>query len=54
MELAVGSKVIDLIYATGIPWEEIGLVAVNGQQASDDTVLSDGDEVMLVAPIEGG
>lgn len=43
-----------LIERSEVPWEEIGLVAVNGAQASDEQLLSDGDDVMLLPPMEGG
>jgi molybdopterin converting factor small subunit len=49
-----GATVRMLIDAAGIPWEEVGLVAVGGLQATDDHVLADSDEVTLLAPMEGG
>lgn len=52
--LPAGATVRMLIDASAIPWEEVGLVAVGGAQAADDHVLSDGDEVTLLAPMEGG
>lgn len=54
LALAPGSTVRMLIAVSAIPWEEIGFVAVNGQQASDEHPLADGDEVTLLAPMEGG
>lgn len=54
VELPEGATVRMLIEASGIPWEEIGLVAVGGAQAQDEQILTDGDDVMLLAPIEGG
>ncbi|MFZ5814991.1 MAG: MoaD/ThiS family protein [Bacillota bacterium] len=54
VELPAGATVRALIEASAIPWEEVGLVAVNGAQAEDDRVLADGDEVTLLAPMEGG
>jgi sulfur carrier protein ThiS len=54
VDLPDGATVRALIAATGIPWEEVGLVAVNGQQADDQQALSEGDEVLLLAPMEGG
>lgn len=52
--LPAGATVRDLIDASAIPWEEVGLVAVGGAQAEDHRVLADGDEVTLLAPMEGG
>lgn len=54
MELPDGATVRALIEVSGVPWEEIGLVAVNGAQAQDEQILADGDDVMLLAPMEGG
>lgn len=54
LELPAGATVKELINASGIPWEEVGLAAVNGTRAEDATVLNDGDQVMLMAPLEGG
>ncbi|MFZ5826920.1 MAG: MoaD/ThiS family protein [Bacillota bacterium] len=54
VELPDGATVRALIEVSGVPWEEIGLVAVNGAQAQDEQILADGDDVMLLAPMEGG
>lgn len=54
LSLPDGATVVSLIAASGIPWEEVGLVAVNGQQAAEQQVLFEGDEVLLLAPMEGG
>lgn len=54
LQLPPGSTVRALIAASGIPWEEIGLVAVGGVQADDEQELADGDEIMLIPPMEGG
>jgi len=54
LELPDGATVRSLIDASGVPWEEVGLVSVNGRQAPDETPLHDGDQVMLLAPMEGG
>ena len=54
LDLPAGATVRDLIHASGIPWEEVGLAAVNGTRADDATALKDGDQVMLMAPLEGG
>jgi sulfur carrier protein ThiS len=54
LDLPEGATVRILLDASGIPWDEVGLVAVNGQQATDDLVLAAGDQVWLMAPMEGG
>lgn len=54
LDLPQGATVRMMLDASGVPWEEVGLVAVNGRQAPDDAVLQDGDEIMLLAPMEGG
>lgn len=54
LDLPAGATVRQLIDAAAVPWEEVGLVAVNGAQAEDATVLRDGDEVVLVPSMEGG
>lgn len=54
VEVPAGATVRQLIDASAVPWDEVGLVAVNGAQAGDDAVLQDGDEVVLVPPMEGG
>lgn len=54
LDLPDGATVRELIVASGIPWEEVGLVAVNDQQADDQHALFDGDEVLLLASMEGG
>ncbi len=54
LDLPDGATVKALINASGVPWDEVTLVAVNGQQAGDDRVLAAGDQVWLMAPLEGG
>jgi sulfur carrier protein ThiS len=54
VKLPDGATVRALLDESGIPWAEVGVVAVNGLQAGDDTVLQDGDQVVLIAPMEGG
>lgn len=54
LDLPEGATVRMMLDASGIPWEEVGLVAVNGRQAPDEAVLHDGDQIMLLAPMEGG
>jgi sulfur carrier protein ThiS len=54
LDLPAGATVLDLITASTIPWDEVGVVAVNGVQADEQQYLVDGDEVLLLAPMEGG
>ncbi len=54
LELPAEATVRLLIEASGIPWDEVGLVAVNGRQVEESQVLASGDDVMLMAPMEGG
>jgi len=54
LELPDAATVRMLIDASGIPWEEVLLVAVNGKRALEADPLHDGDQVMLLAPMEGG
>lgn len=54
LDLPEGATVRMMLDASGVPWEEVGLVAVNGRQAPDEAILHDGDQVMLLAPMEGG
>ena len=35
-------------------WDKSLLVAVNGEYATRETVLTDGDEVALMPPVQGG
>lgn len=54
IDLPAGATVLDLIRASHLPWEEIGLVAVNGIKAEESATLAEGDQVLLLAPMEGG
>lgn len=44
----------DVIRAMGVPDGEVGLVVVNGNVASDDAMLHDGDVLELLAVMAGG
>jgi molybdopterin converting factor small subunit len=54
VEVPEGATVKGLIEASGIPWDEVGLAAIGGRQVGDDRPLQDGEEVLLLAPMEGG
>lgn len=53
VELAVGACVADAVAATG--WNDIAAIngyAVFGERARGDTVLSEGDRVELLRPLQ--
>lgn len=54
LRLPQGATVADLIHAAGVPGREEITVGLNGDQGTRDSVLSDGDEVVLFSPMEGG
>jgi sulfur carrier protein ThiS len=54
IELADGSNAMCLIQQIGIPAEEVGVLSINGQQATFDQLLRPGDVVHIVPPIGGG
>ena len=54
LEVSAGSTVRALLATTGIPASEEITVGLNGNQGDRDSVLSDGDEVVLFSPMEGG
>jgi molybdopterin converting factor small subunit len=53
-ELADAARVSDLFAALEIDRPSDAIVGVNGQLASPDSQLADGDEVTLVSPMSGG
>lgn len=52
--LAAGSRVRDLVASLGIPEDADITVGVNDELASLDSPLSDGDDVTMFSPMEGG
>lgn len=54
--LPAGATVADLIRLIGVPASEAGEVTAgrNGDQALHDTVLNDGDDLVMFSPMEGG
>ena len=52
--LPPGAQVADLLARLNIPAAVQRTVLVNGRRAEDDTPLADGDDVVLMSPIEGG
>ena len=54
VSLAEGEVALDLIQRLGIPVEEVGLLSINGRQATLDQPLHAGDEVIVTPSIGGG
>ena len=58
VELPEGASVADAVAALGIPPEQVGLVSVDGLAVSearrDSTLLADGNEMGVMAPLTGG
>ena len=52
--LGAGATVADLLDTIGIAPDTDLTAAVDGELAARDTLLRDGDEVMLLSPMEGG
>ncbi len=52
--LPTGSTVADLLAAVGVPAENEVTPGLNGDLAGRDSVLKDGDSVLLFGPMEGG
>jgi len=52
--LAADSTVADLLRLVGVPAEEEVTPGLNGELAGRETVLHDGDVVLLFGPMEGG
>jgi sulfur carrier protein ThiS len=52
--LPAGATVADALAAIGIPAEDEVTAGINGDQAQRDTLLNDGDELVLFSPMEGG
>ncbi len=54
VSLPAGSTIADLASSLGMTAEDEVIAGVNNHQADTGTVLNDGDEVLLVSPMEGG
>ncbi len=58
VELPEGASVDDAVGALGIPSEQIGLVSVDGEAVPrakrSSTMLTDGNEMVVMAPLTGG
>jgi sulfur carrier protein ThiS len=54
VSLPAGATIADLASRLGVTADDEIIVGVNSRQADTGTVLHDGDEVLLVSPMEGG
>ena len=54
LDLQNGSTIAELAADLGINAGSFSAVAINGEAASEDTLLQDGDEVRLFPPSAGG
>ncbi|MEX2228967.1 MAG: MoaD/ThiS family protein [Dehalococcoidia bacterium] len=52
--LAPGATVATLMAEAGVPEEGEITIGLNGDEAQLDSALSDGDEVVIFSPMEGG
>jgi len=52
--LPAGATVAELAAQIGIKAEDEMIAGVNGEQADGATVLRDGDQILLLSPMEGG
>ena len=52
--LPAGATVADLLAAAGISPEDEITAGLNGELAQRDTILHDGDDLVLFSPMEGG
>ncbi len=53
-ELRAGATVADALDAAGIPAGEEVTAGLNGERAERESVLHDGDDLMLFSQMEGG
>ena len=58
LDVPQGASIADAIDLIGIPIEQVGLVSIDGQAVSrakrSDTRLSEGNEMVVMAPLTGG
>ncbi len=52
--LPAGATVAELLAAAAVPPDEDVTVGINGEQGRRDSVLGDGDDIVLFSPMEGG
>lgn len=54
LEVPEGISVSEIIGRLGLKSWEIGFVLINGEQAPQESILHDRDQLTLVAPLAGG
>ena len=54
LELPAGATVYDALQRTGVPLEEIALVALNGSRTDWNVTLKDGDSIKVFQMVAGG
>jgi sulfur carrier protein ThiS len=54
IELEVGSTITDLLHQLQLTTDDVGVVMVNAQSGTFKQVLSQGDRITLIPPIDGG
>ena len=52
--LPAGATVADVLAAAGIPADDEITAGLNGDLAQRDTIVHDGDDLVLFSPMEGG
>jgi sulfur carrier protein ThiS len=54
IELEVGSTITDLLHQLQLTTDDVGVVMVNAKSGTFKQVLSQGDRITLIPPIDGG
>lgn len=54
LEMPADATVAELLERAGVPAAEDITVGLNGEQGGRESVLHEGDEVVLFSPMEGG
>ena len=53
-EYSTGTKVQDVINDLNFPQQHFGIILINGVHADIDTVLTEGDQVVIMPIVDGG
>lgn len=54
LELPEAQPISALLLQLGVPWGEVGLVAVNGTLVDEHYLVAEGDRVEVFSPVGGG
>ena len=54
LDVGGGTTVAGLLDSVEVPSDQRGYVTVNGERASPESALADGDEVRVIIPLGGG